>query len=56
MVGGVFVLLLWGTSLVFTIWVVLTLLRVLNRIAIALERLAGIPHPPYARTIAPGRL
>lgn len=56
MIGGFIVSMLWLVPLAATIWVTITTLRILNRIAIALERQAGLEPAIYAQILAPRRL
>jgi hypothetical protein len=53
MFGFLFGVLLWLLGLAATIWVVITFLRLTNRIAIALEHQAGIEPPEFPRILAP---
>jgi hypothetical protein len=48
-------LMFWLLPAVFLIWVVVTLLQILNRIAIALEHQAGLEPAAYARMLTPKR-
>ncbi len=54
-VFGLFWILLWLASVIFFVWAVITLLRCLNRIAIALEKNSGIDSPPTPKLLLPSR-